>query len=355
MQRPAFIRFSFQGRLVARPCRVRTGFTLIELLVVIAIIAILIALLLPAVQQAREAARRTQCRNNLKQIGISLHNYHDAFNAFPFGGAAPTHWGSSFVSGAYAMNWRVHILPYIDQAPLYNSISTGMAGVGLYGGSSPSSAWISAFRGLQAQTTIVPGYSCPSDPSGGNTTTNRGAAWALSPGAATPGGPSAVASYFGSAGPESQHSYCGLCSTSGTPCPCFNGSGYYLGAGIPGQAAGMFALNPSVVRIRDVTDGTSMTLMVGEEAAKWGPTGNANLESFRQWMDVVAVTTTVRGVNRDAVASLGYYGQGFGSFHPGGAHFLMADGSVRFTSENVSITTFNQAGTRAGNDVPGDF
>ena len=108
------------------------GFTLIELLVVIAIIAVLIALLLPAVQQAREAARRTQCKNNLKQLGLALHNYHDAFSVFPFGK------GASYNGAAAYARWSQHamLLPYIDQAPLYNSINfsappetPGMGGV----------------------------------------------------------------------------------------------------------------------------------------------------------------------------------------------------------------------------------
>ncbi len=89
------------------------GFTLIELLVVIAIIAILIALLLPAVQQAREAARRTQCKNNLKQIGLSLHNYHDVYNSFPNGTVSTS-------AGNWGISWWARVLPYVDQAPLYN-------------------------------------------------------------------------------------------------------------------------------------------------------------------------------------------------------------------------------------------
>src|SRR6201986_212949 len=94
--------------------RRRPGFTLIELLVVIAIIAILVALLLPAVQQAREAARRSQCQNNLKQMGLALHNYHDVYQLFPYGCTAQCSWGISFF---------VSILPYIDQSNVYNQIN----------------------------------------------------------------------------------------------------------------------------------------------------------------------------------------------------------------------------------------
>ena len=126
--------------------RLMRGFTLIELLVVIAIIAILIALLLPAVQQAREAARRTTCKNNMKQIGLALHNYHDVYMSMPVG----NHFG-------YKGNWRVSIFPYLDQGPIYNQLSFNGGG-GLFTG------WAASY---QAPNTVlsgflVPGYNCPS-------------------------------------------------------------------------------------------------------------------------------------------------------------------------------------------------
>src|SRR5690606_35270992 len=101
----------------------RTGFTLIELLVVIAIIAILIALLLPAVQQAREAARRTQCKNNMKQKGPAVHNYHDVFGMFPPAGTADGVGNNMNQNDAWG--WPIRLLPYIDQGPLYNQIDPG--------------------------------------------------------------------------------------------------------------------------------------------------------------------------------------------------------------------------------------
>ena len=126
----------------------RRGFTLIELLVVIAIIAVLIALLLPAVQQAREAARRSQCTNNLKQIGLALHNYHDVYNTFPAGYIDQ---GVAANRGHYS--WTSAILPYIDQAPLSNLMRVGDV---------PLSTNLT--NNLTAMQTPLSGFACPSNP-----------------------------------------------------------------------------------------------------------------------------------------------------------------------------------------------
>ena len=122
--------------------RWRTGFTLIELLVVIAIIAILVSLLLPAVQQAREAARRTECKNHLKQIGLALHNYHDAHGAFPLG------------LTAHGAGWSAMLLPYLDQSNIYNTLVFAENGAG---------NWDVAGPNQSALQTLIPVFRCPSD------------------------------------------------------------------------------------------------------------------------------------------------------------------------------------------------
>src|SRR5438132_1760143 len=107
-----------------RRSRLKQGFTLIELLVVIAIIAVLVALLLPAVQQAREAARRSQCKNNLKQMGLAVHNYHDTFGKYPPGSVAPSPSGGAANPTTCYMGWGIALLPNIDQGPLYNQYNS---------------------------------------------------------------------------------------------------------------------------------------------------------------------------------------------------------------------------------------
>ena len=194
----------------------RRGFTLIELLVVIAVIAVLVALLLPAVQQAREAARRTQCRNNLKQFGLALHSYHDTHGVLPMG----FHW-------PLGTGWSYHLLPYLDQAPLYQSFTVG----------TPATATTSIWRTGAPEAALAVRlnvFRCPSSVS-----------------------PEAVANVDGiDRRVPCEYAACasGLRTTdSGTS---VNGIG-------PETLDGMF-FRISSVRLRDVTDGTSQTVGIGE-------------------------------------------------------------------------------------------
>ncbi|WP_417383891.1 DUF1559 domain-containing protein [Gimesia sp.] len=290
--------------------RKRRAFTLIELLVVIAIIAILIALLLPAVQQAREAARRSQCKNNLKQIGLAIHNYHDAHTALPLGVRFP-----NLVSPLVA------ILPFLDQANVQNIYDFDL------GYSDPSN--------LEAINKTLPVYLCPS------MVIRRAVPTQICD---EEGGPT---SYGLSTGTDEQ-----------------GDDGLFEGRG--GMGTGyMPPYITRVYRFRDITDGMSNTIMGGEF--------NYNLKDYT-WSscsgDSSKVGTVRWGYSRWSSAypgaSLGNTGGQFNaktgagislwrSDHVGGAHFVLADGSVRFVSENIDAGTLDALATRAGGEVIGEY
>jgi prepilin-type N-terminal cleavage/methylation domain-containing protein/prepilin-type processing-associated H-X9-DG protein len=292
------------------------GFTLIELLVVIAIIAILIALLLPAVQQAREAARRTQCRNNLKQLGLALHNYHDAFNTFPIGNL---YRGTTFSNG---WSWISYIMPHIDLAPDYNQLNFAYPGrcseyMGQQETLSPSVGW----TWKQPKNVL----SCPSDPNGGRTFSGPTGSGAY----LVSNGTMAVSNYLGVCG-RTLNWDCGMGSlwsiTSADGIPCQNPAGY----------EGIF-FNNSRIRIADITDGTSNTCAVGERGQNvsltygWPLCGRGYPPLYSGRKDhILEMFTFSMGVPNDNPDS-GPSNQKYWSWHAGGAMFLMADGSVRFT------------------------
>jgi prepilin-type N-terminal cleavage/methylation domain-containing protein len=324
------------GRSHAR----RAGFTLIELLVVIAIIAILIALLLPAVQQAREAARRTQCRNNLKQLGIALHNYHDNFLVFPPGQIRKIPYVNNDEESG--VSWDCYILPYIDQAPLYNQInfSAVLDTTRVLG-------WSSGTNRIGLETHI-PGLRCPSsaDEKTENITPQAPAA-----------NTTAIAQQVGSYGANASGTV-GSPAAGGLP----GEGGNNLDDAAPGNARynGVMYLY-SAVRMRDMTDGPSNTVGVAE----WMKTPN----NYRHFM-----VGGVRAGNNHAVRSMGSMGMplnfqsiagtaqsatqqraSFSSYHEGGVHVLLMDGVVKFLSENIDSTVQKGLGTRAGNEVLGDY
>ena len=342
----------------AKPNALRRGFTLIELLVVIAIIAILIALLLPAVQQAREAARRTQCRNNLKQFGLGLHNYHDNYNGFPIGGTGTS--GTLPRSG-----WQVLILPYMDQAPLYNQLHFDGPRPGAeYGGVQGSVTRIVLPDGDEAGEKQVPYAMCPSDtwprqvPGSTNTSFKTTANWAQS-------------TYTGSIGSQPTPSSSGACNPFNVFAEsfpgCSAGQTNYARSTNPRCVSGMFSYYGVFLGIRDVTDGTSNTVFVGEvrpdchSHATYGwwfsnAMGNAHASTVAPINEFTTCDKSTQISNPACTAKTNYnYSWGFKSRHVGGVHFLLVDGSVRFVSENVDHITYQRLGGRADGQPIGEI
>ena len=294
------------------------GFTLVELLVVIAIIGILVGLLLPAVQAAREAARRMQCSNNLKQLGLALHNYHDAHRKFP-PGIVQQQADLQFVAGATATNtnnntesWAcgAFLLPYIEQGNLYNS-----AGIGS-GGKLESVLTTYAITPIQT-------YRCPSD---------------TAPPVRLPS--TGVSVRYGQWGTSNYKANCGAgnCGISGS-------TGLFWRANAPGEGG-----TPSNLGIGQITDGTSNTIALGEIA--WIRTmsnGTMLIHGAATWAgclqgqqgncvdDVLASGRTP--INYQADNNRDRLAESFSSLHVGGAHFVLCDGSVHFVSQNIEYIT----------------
>lgn len=291
------------------------GFTLIELLVVIAIIAVLIALLLPAVQQARESARRTQCKNNLKQLGLAQHNYHDNHKQFTpawirvNGGAyVDTNYCNTMAANQLAP-WTVFVLPFIDQANLYSSFNLNLP-------------FSDASNGTMAPNgplvVRIPAFQCPS-----NTFVGQ---WPLH------------LDYMGVMGGGAGGAT-GDCVTSGQPDRLFSRSGM------------MF--DNSNTGLQDVLDGSTNTFLIGESRYFPDQTGTV----FRGWasspklggfplVNAMAMDQINLLPSSQVPSSNTKVCRGFSSFHTSGCHFLMCDGSVRFISENINLATYRTLATR---------
>lgn len=314
--------------------KMRRGFTLIELLVVIAIIAILIALLLPAVQQAREAARRTQCRNNLKQLGLALHNYADVHRMFP-AGHMDTYTDYVSAGARHQFSWLTALLPFIDQSTLYSQINFNDADLLLNANVNPK---FYAVAGVD-----VPAFICPSDPVGRVSST-------LAP-----------TNYMAS---------------QGNRCNCRNKN-----------CSGLFG-HSSYARLAWITDGLSQTIACGETlkgdlnpatildnyiftnapgsnatdvdtCMAVAPTASDRATVWFGGQPQFNIMTTIRCPNDrrfDCIApNYGCTNLSARSAHVGGAQFVFADGSVHFISENIDVNTYQALGSRADGDVVGEY
>jgi len=297
--------------------RSHRGFTLIELLVVIAIIAILIALLLPAVQQAREAARRSSCKNNLKQIGLALHNYHDTHLTFPPGMIDAS---SGQNAGLAGWGWMVFLLPFVEETNLYQSLKVSSATLDQHRNSTTETVTTAETR------TPISGFMCPSD-IGPSVNANRGG--------------------------HAKTNYVGV---YGSGYSTSNASGGYLDTNSKStRFNGMFAGN-SNVRMRDLVDGSSNTFAVGEVENK-NRQGGVWIGHFgaSRWGGVFFDARIGTLINAMANTDPAWAKDNvFSSLHTGGAHFLKADGSVHFISENISGITYENLSNRKDGNVVGD-
>ena len=351
----------------------RSAFTLIELLVVIAIIAVLVALLLPAVQQAREAARRSTCKNNLKQIGLAVHNYHDTFGFFPL------NWDpSDNPSGpeAAGVSWISMMLPYMDQAPLYNQL-TGAAVFetpfdtigGPTGGNTATVQPITAYTGIgynsqvatQAARTEIPVLLCPSN---GAPKQYRGAMVYSRAGWHGNGREydGARTDYVANMG----FTWTGWKDCGDTQLP---GIGWiHPWQTIDGTSNNLQRVNGIVwwkgsANIAKCTDGTSSTVAVFENhhwnfSKKFG----SEVNKTGLWISPLgSIGAIVDFINADPEEIAGGNGQddtrctGWTSSHTGGAHCVLVDGSVRFVNENIDAGVLRGLSTRSGGETISGF
>lgn len=281
----------------------RRAFTLVELLVVIAIIGILVALLLPAVQAAREAGRATQCKNNVKQIGLALHNYHDVYQYFPAG------WAGTAPDGPNGWGWASIILDQVEQSNLKNSIRFDLP--------------IADPANAGPLVTVIPAYICASDPLEERFQIHGGG----------PDDEFANQDQIGNAlYPIAKANYAGVFGISEIEDISSNGEGTFF--------------HNSRIRMSSIIDGLSNTMIVGERSSRRGGTiWHGMIPEANAAMARMVGTADHTPNHKD------HHFDDFSSHHPSGAHFLGGDGSVRRLNDQIDLSTYQALMTRAGGEV----
>lgn len=311
----------------------KPGFTLVELLVVIAIIGILVGLLLPAVQSAREAARRSQCQNNFRQIGVALHNYHSTNSEFPEGQI-----NTLTPSYYHAPGWGAKILPFMEQTTAFDGFKDGAKGNIVEAGN------------REVGGVLVNAYLCPSDP--------WESTWV-----------EVSSSFNNGPGPNDDYRRTNMAGVAG-PYPWIEQGTISKGRK---DCRGML-INLRALKVKDCIDGTSSTAMVGEVTGGRGRHSDGsdawightwigwNLQDVSRGINPFGSIPGGRDDGIDPFDGDGgnrhqeYYTEvGFSSFHPGGCHFLFADSSVQYLNEDLNQDVLHALSTRAdGETISGD-
>jgi prepilin-type N-terminal cleavage/methylation domain-containing protein/prepilin-type processing-associated H-X9-DG protein len=335
----------------------RAGFTLVELLVVIAIIGVLVALLLPAVQAAREAARRSQCQNNLKQLGIALQSYHGTYKVFP----SNSYWDTGDYTNCGEKitvedkdlkgSMLLKLMPYLEESIIHDRIDFDDPKGVIY-----------QFEEPEIRSAVLPFLRCPSDefprlsddPKKGSK--NQDVA------------PHAVTNYAPSIGSQKTFSYAKSCEPPLGPEGNFFGNGDDLGicTNVLNDTSGIFSRIFFAASIPQITDGTSHTIAMGEVL----PSCNYELIRFGWWDSQIFYVGTAPYINYDSCTATTppwptkqscktffnwNTSSGFKSRHPGGAQFVFADGSIHFISENIDYRNYQRLGDRRDGEAVEPF
>ena len=342
------------SRALSHRCR---GLTLIELIVVMAILVLLVVLTLPAIQLAREAARKTQCKDNLKSLGLALHNYHGVHSTFPPG----------FVLGSegvyHGWGWGVMIQPFLDSSPYYSQIHF--------------EAGLQHEYGKPHMHPVLPVFRCPSDPGTSrlqqaHVVTSDVRDWRVTSGTVNAKDTFSRTNYFGMAGFLNEEAGGINYDSDGEPPtsePHVNGGSLgHFGSSFspehrycdPKNFGGIFSQN-SHTEIRDIVDGTSNTIMVGE---RYTPdNSDVNSVGHGTWIGLPDCSTTAglamtlgdTSVRPNSGAKSRVQTTGFGSVHKGGTHFVTADGAVKFIRDTIAIPAYRKAADVSGPNDGAEF